>query len=582
MYVRVTLPPYLRQISFTTSLPFIHTLIDANMPHIAVQKDGNLFHNSELAQLYQPRYTTSDIEHLTSVLIKHGTIEPQFINDQSVYLDEKSRPLCLLPATAPRTYHGDMSNILYLRDQIQTAELFLKLQALDPQAYKQEGQTGKRLLLSALHLMSTPSQLARLKTCIDRYATGATCGQADWPQISLAYASLDGVNANGWRNIQDTMQMLGYTTLIALEQRQLQADDLLASHKQFLGGLVPLIVSAGFPLYENSGTWEEVAARRTSVMSIETAFLSKLFDVRLSLHRRNYAFFASEYQIYRRRYPQLFSDDFDELLATKVQEGLQTISERLPFESPGYERQSIKYRTSDAALVYVLRYHIPELLVRFGISVSGIGDPLAGHLREEQIENLVLAQIDTLRDREGYGIFRYHDDSYQRVNWGTDEVQMVVRDIKRFIAESATSQRAPADYDLKQLIRHQLTPKGRQAAWSLAGAHLAMWAAERFLQQQKLGQTSRAEHYNKIATRNLNQTLSLVTGDSQWASALSAHGTHQLQSVPSWQLPECYVTYKAGDRQAIVPSAHTPLNWTSSLLRSTLGHMHAAAAIKHP
>lgn len=579
MYARDQLPPYLRQVNFTTSYPYIHTLIDANKSHSAVNIDGNLFHNKELVEFIQKTYTAAELETLESALAQHGTTTLPLIKGKSVRLAGDERPLLVMPAIPRDSSVGDMSEMLYLRDQVQTAEVFLKLHAYDPARYRQEGVEGKLLLMSLLHLLSTPAQLERFQMCIERYVKGQGCTQADWPQISLTWNNLDGRQPNGWRNIQDTFQMLAYTTLIALEQQQLQPNDLLEPHKQFLGSIVPFLVSAGFPHYENSGSWEETAAPRTSVMAVETAFFSKLFDLRLDEQGRKYAFFAREYQKYRRRYPTLFKADFDELVATKLQEGLVAISQRLPFESPGYGRRSIKYRTSDLALVYVLRYHIPELLVRYGISVSAIGDPQAGHAREEQIEDSILRQLDMLRDPEGYGMYRYYNDSYQRTNWGTEEVQAVVRGIKRFVCERAIAEQTPVDYDLKQLLRNELIPKGRQAAWSLGSAQLAFWAAERWFELQRMGTGDRAKRYRHLATSQLNATLALVTGDGQFTSLPQANNRYHIAAVAPWRLPECYVTYEADNERCVAPSAHTPLNWATGLTKGALGIMYISASL---
>lgn len=570
MYVRQQLPPYLGQISYQPDLNFIHTIISANHSHQAVTHDGYLFHNKNIAALARNQYTVDDLQQIKSALQPHGTLDLPIITQHSVTLREGKRTVSLLPATQPGANHGDMSNMVYLRDQIQTADALLQLAWYDHD-HRGDDITGKQLLVSSLDLLSTPAQLHRFADCIDQYVSGKDCTQSDWPQISLQFDNLDGTNPNNWRNIQDSIQMLAYTTLTALERGQIQPADLLPSHKQMLGAIIALIVSAGSPLYENSGSWEEITARRTSVMAIETAVFSKLFDLRLSTDGRRYAFFASEYQKYRHKYPDFFAADLDELLMAKTIEGLTAISERLPFESPKYSKNTVKFRTADSALVYVLRYHIPELLVRYGIDVMAINQPLSGHDREEQIEDLILDQLQTLVDPEGYGMFRYHSDSYQRVNWGTNETQAIVKNIKRFVTDDAATHNSQIDLDLKQSLRHQLMPKGRQAAWSLGQAHIAFWAADRYRQHIRLAQPDRAARYRAISTNNLNVVLSLITGDEQFTSTADNKGIYHVTPVVAWRLPECYVTYQADDKQAIVPSAHTPLYWSVALLKGTIG-----------
>jgi hypothetical protein len=126
--------------------------------------------------------------------------------------------------------------------------------------------------------------------------------------------------------------------------------ELSDAHKKFLGSIIPLLASAGFPTYENSGSWEEVTANRTSVMAIETALLSKIKT--LTEKDSSFDFFKEGYG----------RDSFHETLDIMIDNGLHEIGRRLPHESPDYDPNSVKHREADAALAYVLMYDLPNLL----------------------------------------------------------------------------------------------------------------------------------------------------------------------------------------------------------------------------
>jgi hypothetical protein len=66
--------------------------------------------------------------------------------------------------------------------------------------------------------------------------------------------------------------------------------------------------------------------------------------------------------------------------------------------------------------------------------------------------------------------------------------------------------------------------------------------------------------------------LALVTDNDQWHAVLGADGFYNIKQVSPFKLPECYVTYRASDGdEFVVPSPHTPLNWSSAMLRQAIG-----------
>ena len=149
-------------------------------------ESGFQFANKDLAGMAQETYTYKRLEEIEKHLIasnttKIATYEPE----QEVMVGGIARKVTIVPATELNgTSHGDMSSMLYLRDQIQSASALMELNLQDKVRYSKEGETGRALLLSALHLMSTESQLKRFEHVIE---VGEAASQEDWPHISLLF-----------------------------------------------------------------------------------------------------------------------------------------------------------------------------------------------------------------------------------------------------------------------------------------------------------------------------------------------------------------------------------------------------------
>jgi hypothetical protein len=517
------------------------------------------YYCGELAGTVRKNYDQTALDNLENFLHEQGTLDIPIVRGKFVTADGVRRDVSLVAATetgADGANHGEMSSMLYLRDQIQTASAMMELFLCNPHKYDDEGQLGKELLVSALHLMSTPSQLQRFDDVIKR---GPQAGQADWPQISLYFDDLEGTKPNGWRNKQDTLQMLAYTTLDAIDRGYLTPDELAGSNKRFLSAIVPFLKAVGYPLYENSGSWEEVAARRTSVMSIETALLDKIRTMTSNSGKVDFI--------------KAGQKDFDETVENMFRDGLNALGARLPYESPDYDSGSIKHRTADAALAYVLRYDIPRLLAENRVPIAKKN---SRQLSASEIENIVLFQLRTLFDKETNGMLRYCKDSYQRTNFHTNETQLVVKAIKEKVKRDAEQRGGEIDLEEKQDLRDRFTPEGKSPAWTHPLAQIAAWAGKRSRQELEHGDKGRANGYRIMSTRYLNRLLATVTGSHQIHAVLDDQGRYRPREVPTGKLPECIITYQKRNGTTFhVPSPHTPLNWSTAMLKEALGMLPA-------
>ena len=530
---------------------------------------GLRFANSEVATLAKKDYEHDDLDHVVSFLEAKGTLNIPIIKGHKITVDGEEHELLLVGATEQSkdgTNHGEMSSMFYLRDHIQAARSLMELNLQDPKLYEQEGILGKKLLISVLHCMSTPKQLERCQNVI---RLGAKAGQEDWPHISLWPDDLQGEKKNGWRNKQDTFQMLAHLTLDALDRDFIDVQSLGKSHKQFLGSVIPLLASVGFPKYESSGSWEEFAAIRTSVMAVETALLHKIAN-----HRSN------KFDFLKETYEQakLIKDtgkSFDEHVSEMLGKGLREIGRRLPFESPDYDKDSIKYREGDVALAYVLMYGLPQMLAEANIPIGKQGETMTAR----QIEDLVLSEIAKLFDPDTNGHKRYYKDSYQGINFHTHEVQLFVNAIKGRVKHEAAQNGHEINLDTKQALRGKLTPGGKEAAWTHTLGQLSSWATLRRLQEQRNDNPEAIAHYKKLGIDFANLQMSTITGKDHWNAALNASGEYEVRQVKAFRLPECMIAYKTSKGEVfIVPSPHTPLNWSSATHKLALGLLRIAAS----
>ena len=478
---------------------------------------------------------------LQSNLESKGTLAIPITHHDGIEVDGEVRPIVFVAATdvdPVRSHHGEMSTMLYLRDHIQVARMMMELYLRDPIRYKEDGETGRQLLLSALHLMSTPEQLQRFNDAAKR---GSEAGQEDWPHISFWFNDLQAEKPNGWRNKQDSFQMLAHLTLDAISRGFINTDELLGAHKQFLAGIIPLLLSVGFPRYESSGSWEENCARRTSVMAIETALLIKMRGV-------------------AQKHPALVSLAEDrETLDGLITDGLHEIGRRLPFESPDYPADSIAYRQADATLAYILLYDIPAELANARIPIGKEQRVMS----VAEIEAIVLNELATLDDPATGGMIRYKGDSYQRVNFHTNALQLVIRAIKQKVTYGGVE----PDLDEKQRLRGMLMPPGHEAVWLHPLGQLSAWAARRSL--ETMGDVS--DRYKYLGAEYLSRLLGLKTSNDLWCTAIGGDNVYHTVRVPADKLPECYIVYQYKGSDIFLPSPHTPLNWAIASAREAIG-----------
>jgi len=467
------------------------------------------------------------LESFKRIAVKKGLFEIRFERKRWVDSDGERRPFTL--ARAASTDMFPMGTHFWLRDNTIIGARLLRSRELRQQ------RRGRDLLLSCLTFISSVAQRKRFEAIIRSRSTTFIHNVDNWPRVFTAVAdNLTTQGHEGWSHKQDAWQMLAWYVLRALEDGRISHGDLTTKHRYFLGLVVPFLAKVSFWKSENSGSWEEIAAIRTSVRAWEHRLIVRLSE--LSSQSR-YRYLRTGYSRQRRYLgPRFRKTDLQGAVAILDREASRAMLKDLPFESPMYPRGDARFRRGDAALIYLLDLdYVAFLGLRTGRSQSWI----------QRMEARLLKEIVALQDDRSGGLYRYRRDSYQRCGYFRALTTAKVTEVY-----SAPSGDASKDF----LLRDRLVPRGRQAAWTHFVWQLAAWAGGRFL-------TTKETRYAALNSRFFKQGLALITG-VEGSIDLDAQWQPRIIRVGSWRMPECYIADVSSDGvEMIFPSPHTPLNW---------------------
>lgn len=397
-------------------------------------------------------------------------------------------------------------------------------------------RVGKELLLSALTFMSSVSQLQRVTAMIRSRSSTYVSNADNWPYIFAEVSTnLTARKREGWAHKQDAWQILTWYVLEGIEKGFITRHDLSVKHRKFLSLIIPFLIKISFWKCESSGSWEELAAVRTSVRAWEHRLLVRLAEIS---KRHGFSFIEDGFMSHRRYLPARFKSM---TLAKAVQaaetRAVEAIGRDLPFESPRYRRNDPRYRKADAALIYLLQLDYPSFLA------ERAGRPVHW---ARSIEARILKELSSLEDELIGGIARYSNDSYQRQ--GFFRPSTVAKLNKLYGTPSG-------DASTHFVERGRIVPKGRKAAWTHFVWQLAAWYGRRYLESGD--RKDRAAH-----DRYFLRGMALITGKGEVSIDIGVSGESRVLSIPRYRMPECYISEKlSGGQVAVFPSPHTPLNW---------------------
>lgn len=431
-----------------------------------------------------------------------------------------------------------MGTHYWVRDNALIAQRLIGITLADRPFSLKLRKLGRDLLESGLTIMSTRSQLTRFRNVIespsDTYAKSAT----SWPQIFLGIAdNLSGEKHEGWAHKQDAWQILAHTALVNLACGKLDPESLTIENREFLSLVAPFLARVRFYQQENSGSWEELEAIRSSVLAWDMAVLQQIYQLSCSAR---FSFLEDGFREFRGSlHGYAITDSFSEFLKDLLHKGAEVLKRSIPFESPLYPVTNPRHRLADAALIYLLQLDTPRL-------VADILDLPESWIEES--ETKLLKTIATLYDPRTGGHRRYKNDSYQRFGFFRDDT----------IAKLNEMYGAPSgDASGHFTGRDGIVPSGPEAAWSHFTWQLSSWSGRRY-------QETLEPRYLKMQHHYFNQGLRTIPTRALYSVELSQKGTIHLIKLPAYRCPECYLTEAdSRGKQFVFPSPHTPLNWAT-------------------
>ncbi|MDB4978142.1 MAG: hypothetical protein JWM56_328 [Candidatus Peribacteria bacterium] len=525
--------------------PFVESAINEKSVHgqladrvLPLEPHG--FRNHHIHALYHKK-TANPLTHLHELyklLDENGTfhinVETHLIHDT----DGENLPVTI--TRAADTGMHPMGTANWTRDgALIGANALLTSHAGFPDSAARR-KLGHDLLLSNLTLMSTNPQLERFEKIIRSSSREFRSRKKNWPQIFLDInTNLGGEKYEIWQHKQDAWQILAVETLEAIERHDISVQELTAKQKKFFGLIIPFFSKIQPHLQENSGSWEELEAVRTSVMAWDMLLLEKLgalagkpgyeyLEQEFERHRT----FLSRRPNYRSMSAATVAQDLVRLLAEKL-------AAALPFESPDYHRHDPRYREADASLIYILRKNILPLVAQ----KTGNDNRWV-----QGMEQRVLEQILTLQDTETKAIARYRHDSYQGPNFFEPHIQMALNNMYKYEADSE----GVIHFQGRAAIVK--TKAGREAAWVHPVWQLSVWADEQYLA------TGNSTYYH-LAEQFFKTGLMLVTGEDE-VSVERSGNTMRVIDIPSYRITEAFILQEDGANTLHrIPSPHTPLRW---------------------
>lgn len=433
-------------------------------------------------------------------------------------------------ARAASTDMWPMGTHYWVRDNALIGARYLF--ASDPKHRKE----GKELLLSALTFISSKAQLARFEKMLKSSSPSFHRAPGNWPYIFAAVRdNLTTSREEGWAHKQDAWQIAIFYVMEAIEQGLLSVKDLSAKHKKCIGLAIPFLAKVEFWRCENSGSWEELPAVRSSVRAWEHRLLVKLAKVAVL---KEFSFIRASFDA-RKKYlsSALKRKTLDGAVLEMERKVVKEMLRDLPNESPAYKKSDARYRAADAALIYLLLIDYPYFLAaRLGKDAGWA----------HRLEAKILKTVESLSDPITGAIRRYRGDCYQRTGY--------FRNVT--IAKLAAIYGSPSgDASSHFEARNRAVPKGREAAWTHFVWQLAAWSGARFLDTGSMVYRRLHDHY-------FYRGMGLFTGTGETSIDQDAKGTPRVIGVKPVRMTECYISERAGrGRDLVFPSPHTPLNW---------------------
>lgn len=490
------------------------------------------FRNSMLERLCASQgEDVSGFDHFEALVGKKGLFSIRF--EEHSWRDSDGSKHIHTLARAAVTEMWPMGTSYWLRDNVIIAARLLCSRD------KARQRLGVRLLLSGVTFMSSNAQRNRFKSVIRSKSASYRDDPQNWPYIFADIReNLSCQRREGWAHKQDAWQIAAFHLLDALEAKRISLRQLSQKHREFLGLIIPFLSKVECWRCENSGSWEEIPATRTSVRAWEHRLIVKLGE----LSRR------PEYRFLEKIYTRMCRHLASTFRKVSLTDAVKILDRRLcsvmlrdlPYESPHYSKRDPRYRESDATLFYLLELGYPRFLAERARKTSAWA---------KRLESSLLSLVLSLQDRASGGICRYVNDTYQRESYFSNVTVAKLNELY-----GGPSADASSNFTGREL----LLPHGRRAAWTHFVWQVCWWSAREYI-------NSGDNRYRAIHERLFKTGLRLVTGQAERSLDVGSDGVSRVVRIPAWRMPECYIGERSSrGHRIIIPSPHTPLNWATA------------------
>lgn len=511
-------------------------------------------------------------QQIDAYLTKQNTYKIKFLTNPWLDTDQdttvwKNKKITTLQLTkASETTQWPMGHQIWIRDLVRISRCMLQSARLNKSSHKNQKE-GLHVLMSALTLMSSESQLKRFQAIIRSSQPSFINEKGNWPSIFISRKDLCSMNPDRWAQKQDALQMLALELIEAIEKKELSIEDLSEKQKEFLGFLIPFLAKIQFWKQPNSGSWEELEAIRTSVVALDSLLISKLS---ILSKQKEFSFIKKTYQkawesgyFSQERYS--YTSEFSKTIEILLEKGTQRLLKKdhsLVLQECQYPLSDPRFRSSDATIIYLLDYPVLDFLAKRQNKDS---DWI------ETQEKRILKSLETLEDSINGGIKRYLLDAYmdgnQESNYFDNKTSYCLT--KKVYAKSASSTISGANEAAANqflLRRKEVSGNaGTEANWVHPVAQIASWAGRRYLETKN-------KSYQAIQHKFYRQLIGLITDENE--KTISNEGPKNTSLVKSIQkacVPEAYITFPTSKKGTIrCAGSHSPLNWAvAETIRAT-------------
>ena len=270
------------------------------------------------------------LQRLSEQLARGGLFDVRC--ERRVVRDVDGDRFTMMMARAATTEMWPMGTHYWVRDNALIGARFME------SGSSRGTRLGKALIISALSFMSTVSQLNRFEAVVRSRSWRFKADPMNWPYIFAAVkGNLNTTKREGWAHKQDAWQILAWYLLVGVERGEISVKELTAKHRKFLGLIVPFLISIDFRRMENSGSWEEIPAVRSSVRAWEHRLMVKIAELS---EKRDFSFLARGFAAMRRYLPAPYRKrSLSEAVVLAEGGVLAAMVRDLPFESPNYAKR---------------------------------------------------------------------------------------------------------------------------------------------------------------------------------------------------------------------------------------------------